>query len=61
MHHWGDIRARLEVAVETVLEKAERLRQVRQQRSSYEETRQPNDSRVFIECSKAKPRDVSSF
>ncbi|KAL5111858.1 hypothetical protein TcWFU_003873 [Taenia crassiceps] len=70
MHHWGDIRARLEMAVETVLEKVERLRQARQQYShqiqaspnptsvsSNEGVRQTSDSRVSTERSKAKPQD----
>ncbi|KAL5971773.1 RUN domain-containing protein 1 [Taenia solium] len=73
-HHWGDIRARLEMAVETVLEKAERLCQVRQQHNrqtqaspnsssnvSNEEARQPSDNRVPTAFSKARLRDVSSF
>ncbi|VDK35571.1 unnamed protein product [Taenia asiatica] len=69
-HHWGDIRARLEMAVETVLEKAERLRQVRQQHNrqtqaspnsssvlSNEGARQPSDNGLSTEFSKARLRD----
>ncbi|EUB61642.1 RUN domain-containing protein [Echinococcus granulosus] len=70
-HHWGDIRARLEMAVETVLEKAERLRQIRQEHNRQLQTsvnsssislnegaRQPSDSRVTTERSTVKLRDL---
>ncbi|KAM7541062.1 hypothetical protein Aperf_G00000045005 [Anoplocephala perfoliata] len=58
-NHWGDIRARLEVAIDMVLEKADRLHQAREQclqkgqtestSNASEDIRQPGDGRMSSE------------
>uniref|UniRef100_A0A158RFA6 RUN domain-containing protein n=1 Tax=Hydatigena taeniaeformis TaxID=6205 RepID=A0A158RFA6_HYDTA len=74
MHHWGDIRARLEMAVEIVLEKAEHLHQLRQKHSqdieaspdsasptSNQRVRLLSDSRFLLGSTEVKPQNASFF
>ncbi len=69
--HWGDVRARLELAIEVVLEKAIYLRSVRLQHyrslelpeNAIDDTdgsgRHPGDGQTKFECCTADYRDVS--
>ncbi|VUZ55717.1 unnamed protein product [Hymenolepis diminuta] len=67
LNHWGDIRARLEIAIDIVLEKAEKLRQVREEylknaqtrplMNELENIRQPGDGRMSVECRSGMSRN----
>ncbi|VDO03179.1 unnamed protein product [Rodentolepis nana] len=66
-NHWGDIRANFEIAIDIVLEKAEKLRRVREEylkkvqtkplMSDLENVRQPGDGRMPLEYRSGKIRD----
>lgn len=69
VNHWGDIRARLEIAIDIVLEKAEKLRQVREEylkkaqtrplMNELENIRQPGDGRMSVEYRSGMIRNVN--